>query len=144
MIGVRDAGALRQAYEIGVRGPSALSPVDRVLARTADGLFEVYKRGIRLSAPGTIRARSNDAAPSSTPTVTVAVAGGTPPYTHQWSNADQLTPNNPTGASTSFRIPRGYLGTATATDTVRDANGLTAIAYLNIEISEPINTGDRN
>ncbi len=124
---VRDAGALRVPTEMRVRMPGGTQPIERVMARTADGLSEVYRRGIRLSAvPGTVTGPSNPTRPSATETVMVSASGGTPPYTHAWTVNSPVVPTRPAEAATAFRAPANFQGTLTATDTVRDSTGLTA------------------
>jgi hypothetical protein len=67
-----------------------------------------------------------------TPTTTVSVTGGTAPYTHSWAGGVAATA--PTSATSAFRatLSPGDIVTETMTDTVTDANGVTAEASCGV------------
>lgn len=134
---VRDAGGLRVPTEIRIFQTFGTQPVERIMARSADGLSEVYRRGIRLSAvPGNVSGFSNRNRPSATDTVMVSASGGTPPYTHSWAVGSPVVPTAPTSSQTAFRAPVNFTGTLTATDTVTDATGLKAYALVGVYFYE--------
>ena len=137
----RDAGAVsRLAGAVYFRtadgtDPANLATVGRMRLRTVAGsdpvnLSEFYKQGIRLAAsPAAANGQSSaKSTPIITNSVTVGVAGGTPPYTHSWVATAEITVDSPSSATTSFRAtPPPFSGQVdgSALDTVTDANGLT-------------------
>lgn len=132
---VRDTATRRVASEARVLMADGSRPVDKMMFRDANGLRQFYQRGIRPAAnPGFMSATSNARQVSYSPSTSVAVTGGTPPYTHSW-RAGLLTPTAPTSATTAFAIPRSFDGDVTVSDTVTDANGLTAIAYVTVQVA---------
>lgn len=139
----RDAAAVsRSSGAIGFRtvdGVSAvnLKTVDQIRLRLVDGtdlanLSEVYKQGIRLAVdPDSAFGVNSGTGPIYTNSVTVGVAGGTPPYTHAWTGTTGFSIVNPTSATTAFI---GHSdNTGTATDTVTDANGVTNFIRVDVE-----------
>ena len=132
----RDSGgALRTAGAVSIRdADNILRAVDQIRIRDADNVLrEVYKQGIRLAvSPGSAYG-SGVTGPITTNSVTVGVAGGTPPYTHSWSAGGSVVPNSPTSATTSFTKSGASVET-TATDLVTDANGLTNSVTIPVSI----------
>jgi hypothetical protein len=67
---------------------------------------------------------------------TVAVSGGTPPYTHSWASSlgSGITINSPTSATTKFHeaLTLGQTDQDTFIDTVTDANGVVAHASCDV------------
>lgn len=132
---IRDTAALRLATEVKMRqADSSLAAVDRMLIRTTDGTQEFYRRGIRPSAnPTAVNGYSSASfRPAITSSVTVSVDGGTAPYSHVWTRTSgsagyALSANS---ATTTFAYPGSGDSYSSAravfTDTVTDANGLTA------------------
>lgn len=132
----RDTGALRTATEVLARkSDGSMTPVDRMMIRTPDGLSQFYKRGLRLSAnPQNVSGPSNSSRQTATNATQVSVSGGTGPYSHSWSVPSPLRAGSPTSAMTPFIAPANYAGSSFATDTVTDANGLTAQISVGITI----------
>jgi hypothetical protein len=131
----RDSGgALRTAGAVSIRdASSALLAVDQIRVRDADNVLrEVYKQGIRLAATPTFVYGTGISGPITTNSVTVGVAGGTPPYTHAWTVGGSVVANSPTSATTSF-TKSGASVEATATDLVTDVNGL--FNSINVPVS---------
>lgn len=141
---IRDTAALRLATEARVRkADGSLNPIDRMMIRTPDGLSLFYRRGIRLSAnPTEVSGYATSSfRPAVTSAVTVSVDGGTAPYSHAWtvSAGSPASANSPSSATTTFTCP----GTgdpyssdvAFFTDTVTDANGLTAQVMVQADFS---------
>jgi hypothetical protein len=66
-----------------------------------------------------------------TPSTTVAITGGTAPYTHSWITDDPtVSASAPTSATTAFSatLNPGDDAVATCTDTITDANGVQTTA----------------
>lgn len=130
----RSAGAVSFRTADGVSAGD-LKAIDQIRVRIADGtnpadLKEGYKQGIRLAAlPDSASGYSSaKTGPITSGSVTVNVAGGTPPYTHSWAASGGVTATNPTSATTAFvGTPPAIEGEVEGepTDTVTDANGLT-------------------
>jgi hypothetical protein len=131
----RDSGgALRTAGAVSIRdADNILRAVDQIRIRDADNVLrEVYKQGIRLSATPTSAFGSRMTPPATTNSVTIGVAGGTPPYTHAWTANGGVTVNSPSSATTSFRSSVSVI--TNATDLVTDANGLTASRTVSVRL----------
>lgn len=137
---VRDTATLRTATEVRARkSDGALVSVDRMMIRTADGLSQFYRRGLRLSAsPDSASGFGvNRTGPIYTNTVQVAVEGGTAPYTYSWISSGGVFVNSPTSAATSFGgNPPAIAGEidGSATCTVTDSNGLSQAVTVSIVI----------
>lgn len=129
---VRDTATRRLAVEGRILMTDGSKPIEKMLLRDATGLRQFYQRGIRPAAtPDVLNGTSSTKRITYTPSTTIAVTGGTPPYSHSWS-VQGLTPTAPTSNTTAFTIPRYYEDNVVATDTVRDANGLTATVGVTI------------
>ncbi|WP_394662886.1 hypothetical protein [uncultured Sphingomonas sp.] len=138
---VRDTGALRTATEVRARKTDGtLVSVDRMMIRTADGLTQFYKRGLRLSAsPAEANGfGTNRTGPVYTNTVAVSVDGGSPPYSYAWATTAGVSVQYPTMASTGFvGNPSAIAGDiyGTATCTVSDSAGLSQPIAIPVTIS---------
>lgn len=100
----------------------------------------IYKAGIRLAASPTFAVGSTTAktGPVYSNTVSVGVAGGTPPYNHSWTATGGITVNNPASSFTDFRATPPGLDSevqGTATDHVTDANGIANSIAVSVTIS---------
>lgn len=139
----RDAAAVSRsggsAYTRTADGtsPTDLKTTDQIRLRLVDGtdpahLSEIFKQGIQLAVdPDSAFGVNSGTGPIYTNSVTVGVAGGTPPYTHAWTGTTGFSIVNPTSATTAFI---GHSdNTGTATDTVRDANGVTNFITVPVE-----------
>lgn len=137
---VRDTATLRTATEARVRkSDGALASIDRMMIRTANGLSQFYRRGLRLSAsPDSASGFGvNRTGPIYTNTVQVAVEGGTAPYTYSWVPSGVFV-NSPNAAATSFGgNPPAIAGEidGSATCTVTDSNGLSLTITIPVTIS---------
>lgn len=137
---LRDTATLRMATEVRARkSDGTLASVDRMMIRTADGLSQFYRRGLRLSAsPDSASGFGvNRTGPIYTNTVQVAVDGGTAPYTYSWIPSSGIFVNNPTSAATSFGgNPPAITGEidGSATCTVTDSNGLSQQVTVTINV----------
>lgn len=137
---LRDTATLRTATEVRARkSDGTLASVDRMMIRTADGLTQFYRRGLRLSAsPDSASGFGvNRTRPIYTNTVQVAVDGGTAPYTYSWIPSSGIFVNSPTSAATSFGgNPPAIAGEidGSATCTVTDSNGLSQSVTVPINI----------
>lgn len=135
-------GVLRTSGAASIRDSSAvLRTIDEIHVRADDGtLKRVYQQGIRLAvAPDSAYGYSSaKTGPIYTNSVTVGVAGGTPPYTHSWTATGGIAPAAPTSSTTPFiGVPGGISGEleGDGTDTVTDANGLTNSISVPISIT---------
>jgi hypothetical protein len=139
---VRDpGGVLRTIGAASIRDSSAtLRTIDQIRMRADDGtLKQVYQQGIRLavSPDEAFGFSSGGSGPIYTNSVTVSVAGGTPPYAHVWTTESGFGASSPVSPTTSF-VGAPVSGDTTsgfATDTVTDANGITnsISVYVTIE-----------
>lgn len=138
---VRDTATLRTASEVRARkSDGSLVSVDRMMIRTADGLVQFYKRGLRLSAsPSDANGfGTNKTGPVYTNSVLVSVNGGSPPYSYAWATTAGISAQYPAMASTGFvGNPSAIAGDiyGTATCTVSDSAGLSQPIEIPVTIS---------
>lgn len=138
---VRDTGTLRTATEVRARkSDGGLAPVDRMMIRTADGLAQFYRRGIRASVTPTSVSGygTNKTGPVYTSSVAVSVDGGTQPYGYSWSVTGGMGATNPNSPSTAFvGNPPGLYGelSGVATCTITDASGLNQQVAVDVTIT---------
>jgi hypothetical protein len=98
-------------------------------------LFAAAQGMEAVASPATVNRTfgSGSGAPTTldTPSVTVTVTGGTPPYSHSWTTDNpNVTPTAPSAATTAFEatVDPGDSESATCTDTITDANGVKTTA----------------
>lgn len=140
---IRDpGGVLRTSGAAYIRDASAvLRTIDQIRVREDGGVLkQVYQQGIRLAAsPDSAYGYSSaKTGPIYTNSVTVNVAGGTPPYTHSWTATGGISPAAPTSSTTPFiGVPGAISGEleGDGTDFVTDANGLTNSISVPISIT---------
>lgn len=138
MIRVRDASMLRVVTAPKVREAGGLRTVAKVRVRDATALREVFSAGSSPTPPGYSASASPDpvtgisaSTPVTTGNASVAVVGGTAPYTYAWNLVGADFPANwlatsPTASVSAFR--RTSIGPDTSdeafwTCTVTDVNG---------------------
>jgi hypothetical protein len=138
---IRDTATLRTATEARARkSDGTLAPIDRMMIRTAEGLTQFYRRGIRASvAPSFVNGYgTNKTGPVYTSSAAVSVDGGTQPYTYSWSVTGGIGVTNPNSPSTSFvGNPPGLYGelNGVGTCTITDASGLSQQVTVEVTIT---------
>ncbi len=138
---IRDTATLRTATEARARkSDGTLAPIDRMMIRTADGLAQFYRRGIRASVtPSFVGGYgTNKTGPVYTSSAAVSVDGGTQPYAYYWVITGGMGVVNPNSPTTNFvGSPPGLYGelNGTATCTVTDASGLSQQVTVEVTIT---------